>query len=364
MANPIGKNRKVFKWKYAALSKNRDEIYKRDGYRCAYCGLTVIDTRKFFDLVDARQQEEFEKVSAGKITFEEFESFNARKEIENSDAYKALMATLDHKVPLSKGGTNEEDNLVTCCISCNRKKRDDIQLENGYTKIANALLEKMAKVKMSGTCWQVLMSIVRKLYGYNKKEDWIEYSQLKEICSLPKSRISHAMKQLREYGIVTQTRKGVKQIISINKGFSVTVTQTCNSSTNAPNRYANVERTVTQTRTTKEKKETITKEIAKSPTLPEQNEINELLGLFEIVNPMINYGNKTQRGAMDRMLKRFGKAKLESVIRALPGIISKPFAPRVTTPVQLENKLGELIAFYKQDQAKTTTFSSKVGFHE
>jgi hypothetical protein len=31
--------------------------------------------------------------------------------------------TLDHKTPLSKGGTNKIDNFVVCCMRCNRLKR-------------------------------------------------------------------------------------------------------------------------------------------------------------------------------------------------------------------------------------------------
>jgi 5-methylcytosine-specific restriction endonuclease McrA len=36
------------------------------------------------------------------------------------------VATLDHVVPLSKGGTNSADNLVLACQSCNRKKADGL----------------------------------------------------------------------------------------------------------------------------------------------------------------------------------------------------------------------------------------------
>lgn len=31
---------------------------------------------------------------------------------------------VDHVIPLSRGGTNEEDNLVACCIPCNSSKCD------------------------------------------------------------------------------------------------------------------------------------------------------------------------------------------------------------------------------------------------
>lgn len=30
----------------------------------------------------------------------------------------------DHKIPISKGGTNNLDNLVTACRRCNRQKKD------------------------------------------------------------------------------------------------------------------------------------------------------------------------------------------------------------------------------------------------
>lgn len=30
--------------------------------------------------------------------------------------------TIDHVVPLSKGGTNNKDNLIAVCRSCNSKK--------------------------------------------------------------------------------------------------------------------------------------------------------------------------------------------------------------------------------------------------
>jgi len=34
--------------------------------------------------------------------------------------------TMDHRIPLSKGGANKIDNLLTACLPCNRKKADGI----------------------------------------------------------------------------------------------------------------------------------------------------------------------------------------------------------------------------------------------
>ena len=42
----------------------------------------------------------------------------SRKERKNPN----LVATLDHMLPISRGGRNQRDNLVAACLECNRKK--------------------------------------------------------------------------------------------------------------------------------------------------------------------------------------------------------------------------------------------------
>ena len=43
------------------------------------------------------------------------------------------------------------------------------QLENGYTRIANEILEAMAKVKLSPTQYRVLFVVWRYTYGFSRK---------------------------------------------------------------------------------------------------------------------------------------------------------------------------------------------------
>lgn len=38
-------------------------------------------------------------------------------------------ATVDHKIPKSKGGSNQLSNLVTACEECNRRKADHINFD-------------------------------------------------------------------------------------------------------------------------------------------------------------------------------------------------------------------------------------------
>lgn len=84
----------------------------------------------------------------------------------------------------------------------------------------------------------------------------------------------------------------------------------------------------------------------------EQNNVNYIIGLFEKVNPSYKrlYANKTQRSAIDRMIKEHGTSSLESIIQKLPSIVTQPYAPKITTPLQLEKDFGKLILYIKQNQ--------------
>ena len=37
--------------------------------------------------------------------------------------------TMDHMIPLSRGGRSTKDNLVPCCKSCNTKKKSSLPVE-------------------------------------------------------------------------------------------------------------------------------------------------------------------------------------------------------------------------------------------
>jgi hypothetical protein len=92
-------------------------------------------------------------------------------------------------------------------------------------------------------------------------------------------------------------------------------------------------------------------------------ERKKLISLFKDVNPNyeILFERENQADALRRLAKKFGVEKLEAIIKALPMIINLPYAPRITTPIQLENKLGELKTFYNQQKNKINKLKSKVG---
>jgi phage replication O-like protein O len=76
------------------------------------------------------------------------------------------------------------------------------QLENGYTRIANEILENLASIRISGEAMQVLLVIIRKTYGFRKKSDTIALAQFSKLTGLNKPAVCRAVKKLEQMGII------------------------------------------------------------------------------------------------------------------------------------------------------------------
>jgi hypothetical protein len=90
--------------------------------------------------------------------------------------------------------------------------------------------------------------------------------------------------------------------------------------------------------------------------------INKIISLFKEINPSIGkyYKNISQRNAVERMLEQFGREKLEEMIKALPIINARPYWPKSTTPIELENNIGKYKAMNESDKNKKSESKIKV----
>lgn len=79
------------------------------------------------------------------------------------------------------------------------------QKENGYTPIANEILEALMRTNLSPYESRFLWCIFRQTYGWGKKEDWIAIGQVVEMTGMHKSHASRTKKRLIGRHIVTQT---------------------------------------------------------------------------------------------------------------------------------------------------------------
>lgn len=93
------------------------------------------------------------------------------------------------------------------------------QLENGYTKIANELLEAIAAIRIPGEAMQVLLVIIRKTYGYCKKKDAISLSQFVAATGIKKPNVCRAVKKLLDMNIIKPLSKKIIKIIEKDNAY-------------------------------------------------------------------------------------------------------------------------------------------------
>jgi hypothetical protein len=84
-------------------------------------------------------------------------------------------------------------------------------------------------------------------------------------------------------------------------------------------------------------------------------QVQEILKIFYEINPTLNFGNTTQRKAADNLIKKIGVEKAVAFARAAVAVFGKQYAPTITTPLQLEQKLADLVCFYKKQQVNSLT---------
>lgn len=83
-------------------------------------------------------------------------------------------------------------------------ERKVAELEDGYAKLSNMLLEAYAGADLTKRQFKVLLAILRKTYGWNKAMDRISDSQISEIAKLPVKRCNEAKLELVRMGLIKQ----------------------------------------------------------------------------------------------------------------------------------------------------------------
>lgn len=87
-------------------------------------------------------------------------------------------------------------------------------------------------------------------------------------------------------------------------------------------------------------------------------QVNDILNSFkQEINPTIGFGNKTQRKACEELIRQFGYEKVVNTMTYYKSIRGEKFSPVITTPCQLRDKMGQLIAYYNKNNQ---TFGDKV----
>lgn len=143
------------------------------------------------------------------------------------------------------------------------------QLEDGYSRLANELLDATMRSGLPETELCILMAVWRKTYGFNKKLDWISNEQFEEMidkhythCSTAKNNLVRRkvlIQEGRKIGMNTNTSEWQTK----NNGFCKTLAKPAKKTLAEPANHIKQELLTTKDNNTKDKKDI-------KNTLPEQ----------------------------------------------------------------------------------------------
>jgi hypothetical protein len=206
---------------------------------------------------------------------------------------------------------------------------------NSLCRHANTSQESFPSIKLMGEELAISKDTVMK--GLEKLEKY-------NVIQVKKNRTKNGQWLNNTYTLIDKTEWIKDQVADTNLVSQVADSQ-LPSGSQPPGQVADTDSKEThiQGNTYKETHKTATSENVA---------INEILNIFKNkINTSINFGNITERKATAYLLKEIGFEKLSSLIDYAVSIQGEKYAPVITTPYQLKDKLAQLkIYFTKQKQ--------------
>lgn len=229
------------------------------------------------------------------------------------------------------------------------------QTENGYTKIANEILEQLFLAGINGCEYRILLVVIRKTYGFQKKRDRISISQFQNLTKMNRPQAINTIKSLLEKKIL---KKENNQFI-FNKNYEEWVvgkrgsmqkdtTETGSMQLHTGGSMQKHTKTSMQKHTHKRKKEIETKEKGFDVLGA------EIIKAFIEIDPKNKnyYKNTTQRKACNFLLQEYGLDEVLRRIKLLPQLNKLPYFPTVYTPYELQEKWKKLEEAVEREQVK------------
>ncbi|HOH62103.1 MAG TPA: hypothetical protein PK698_06505 [Bacilli bacterium] len=79
-----------------------------------------------------------------------------------------------------------------------------------------------------------------------------------------------------------------------------------------------------------------------------EQKVSDIINEFKPINPVINFGNITQRKSVDILLKEFSYEELKAMVKITIKHQGKPYMPTITTPWQFKEKIGDIKVYFNR----------------
>lgn len=97
-----------------------------------------------------------------------------------------------------------------------------VQLENGFTRIANELLDALAMQPLNGTQWRILIVVFRYTYGFNRKEHELSEAFISKASGIHRKQIGRELNVLIKDNLLSVKKAATfssSRILAFNKNY-------------------------------------------------------------------------------------------------------------------------------------------------
>lgn len=116
----------------------------------------------------------------------------------------------------------------------------DVQTENGFTRVANELLNEIVRFKFNGTELRIILTIWRYTYGFQRKQHDLSTNFLAEAIGIDNSRVKKVVKELIERKVIHVIEEATfskSRVLSFNKKYNEWDVGNDTRGQNLPHRY-------------------------------------------------------------------------------------------------------------------------------
>lgn len=184
------------------------------------------------------------------------------------------------------------------------------QKENGFTPLANEILDRLCLAGITGSEYRVLLLVIRKTYGFHKKQDFISLTQFQ------KGTLMNRVNAVRTIQSLVAKRILVKEgsVYRFNKNWEewVVAKRLPSSQTTTTPSSQLTTKTSSRLATYKRNKEIDTKERESGANAPEQAQygnpdINEVIGYLKESVPLLDGSQRENRQYAKLLLDKVAK---------------------------------------------------------
>lgn len=244
------------------------------------------------------------------------------------------------------------------------------QLENGYIKIANELFKALERLPLSNYEMRIILCVIEKTYGWNKKRDWISLSQFEADTGIKNAHVCRTLNVLIDKKILTKSGSKYHPHYAVQKDYELWSTLPIqgvpiqDKSTPYIGNRVLPNQGDTQDIITKDilQKKEMQKKVEGKISASDMNDIYRIVEAFKPVNKFWHTleDNPKQMDAAWRMIQVAGVQAVLKVIAILPKTNKIPYVANICSPVKLEEKWSDLEAqLHKMQGARQEKQTSK-----